>query len=110
MLLLCVPCFVGVDLGDWSVYVVVLRSVCVGVRDGVAEAVYFDADSVGVKVVEVKDFEFLHEGCCVCSGGAVEDESDDLLLQCYQGLDVLFLFVCCSPYGDVADEVGVRMC
>ena len=32
-----------------------------------------------------------------------------LLLQCYQGLDVLFLFVCCSPYGDVADEVGVRM-
>ena len=55
MLLLCVPCFVGVDLGDWSVYVVVLRSVCVGVRDGVAEAVYFDADSrsVGVKIVQV---------------------------------------------------------
>ena len=81
MLLLCVPCFVGVDLGDWSVYVVVLRSVCVGVRDGVAEAVYFDADSVDVKLVQVKDCEFLHEGCCVRVLGAFEDESDDLLLE-----------------------------
>ena len=106
MLLLCVPCFVGVDLGDWSVDVVVLRSVCVGVRDGVAEAVYFDVDYVDVKVVQVKDFEFLHEGCCVCSGGAFEDESDDLLLECYEGFDVLFLFVCCSPYGDVARKYG----
>ena len=48
-------------------------------------------------------------GFGVCSGWEVFDESDCFLLDADEWLNVGFAGVCCAPYGDVADEVGVCM-
>ena len=43
---------------------------------GVDVRVHLRADSEGVKVVEVEEFEFLHQGFRVCSRWEVFDNSD----------------------------------
>ena len=36
--------------------------------------------SVGVEIVDVKGFELLHKGCCVCSGWNVAYQPNEFLL------------------------------
>ena len=43
----------------------------------------------------------------MCLGRFVGDESDDFLLHFEERLEVGFVVVARSPYGDAADEVGV---
>ena len=43
----------------------------------------------------------------MCLGRFVGDESDDFLLHFEERLEVGFVVVVRSPYGDAADEVGV---
>ena len=47
---------------------------------GVLEFVYLYGSSVGVEIVDVKGFELLHEGCCVCSGWNVAYQPNEFLL------------------------------
>ena len=65
---------VVVDLRCPYVFVVMLWAVFVFC--GVNVWVHFHADSEGVKVVEVEEFEFLHQGFRVCSRWEVFDNSD----------------------------------
>ena len=65
---------VVVDLRCPYVFVVMLWAVFVFC--GVDVRVHLRADSEGVKVVEVEEFEFLHQGFLVCSRWEVFDNSD----------------------------------
>ena len=69
---------VRVHLGYCGVRVVVLWSI--ELFFGVLEFVYFYGSSVGVEIVDVKGFELLHKGCCVCSGWNVAYQPNEFLL------------------------------
>ena len=67
-----------VHLSYFGVVVVVLWSDELSL--GELEFVYFYGSSVGVEIVDVKGFELLHEGCCVCSGWNVAYQPNEFLL------------------------------
>ena len=69
---------VRVHLGYCGVGVVVLWSV--ELCFGVLEFMYLYSSSVGVEIVDVKGFELLHEGCCVCSRWNVAYQPNEFLL------------------------------
>ena len=60
-----------------------------------------------IKVDDVQDVEFFHHRFCMCSWRGVVHESDNLLLNSDQGLDVKLLLIVRSPDSDGVDEVWV---
>ena len=59
---------------------------------------------------DTEDFELVHQGFGVGSGGLVHNESDYLFLSSHQWLYVVCLLFVCSPDRDSSDEMRVYMC
>ena len=76
---------VVVDLGGLSGMVVVFGSVG-GFWGGVDKGMEFGADSEGIEVRDVEDFEFVHQWGGVCSWWEVFENSDYFLLDFDKGL------------------------
>lgn len=71
---------------------------------------HFDSDSIRVQVVDIQDFELLHQGPCTCSRRNVAYQSNEFLLHYSERLNVCFSAVCCAPYCDITDEMGIGVC
>ena len=71
---------------------------------------HFDSDSIRVQVVDIQDFELLHQGPCTCSRRSVAYQSNEFLLHYSERLNVCFSAVCCAPYCDITDEMGIGVC
>ena len=75
----------------------------------VHKRVELHADSVGVEVLDVQDFELCHEWFGVGPWREVLDEAYYTLLCSDQWSEVGAIGVVCAPDGDLANEVGEHL-